>query len=703
MDNKYIYALSLICLIVGVSILPACANMGHPSGGPYDMTPPVFIGATPKHNTKNVDIRLKKITMYFDENIKIEDPNKIIFTPLQVEQPEIFANGKKVTITLLDSLRPNTTYGLFFDDAIVDNNEDNPLEDFYYSFSTGNEIDSMRISGIVIDAQTLEPVDMLTIGVHEVDSTHDLKSDSLEMKKPFVFGSKTNKMGQFKVFALAKKNYRISAINDVDQNFKLSKQGEGIAIYDKSIMPYLIDSMRVDTIRRDSISSKGDTIRMDSLVKRPFTYYYPDDITLRYYVSKDSRCGIKGSKLVDSTQILLEFVENLDTIPQINIIGYNGIKSNDFYIPSLDGNKVTYWLKDKNFVKDSITLSILHSKNDSLLNVYTAIDTIKLFTQKKNKYDTIQPSLNIDIKQTEGLYKDTPKDSLFVLFSQPLQHIDSSSFKFCKVVDSTMVDMPFRLVKHKNNELRYDIVSQLEFDTKYKLSIDSAKIRSIYSLPNKKVEKEFKILQEKELSSISLFIQNIDDTAICQLLDNQDNVIESSKVIQISQKDLANEKDLLINKDSLSKVTTDTLKTNVDSVNITAKDSIASDSIKGKLYKVVFKDINPAKYYIRLFIDSNNDGKWTTGSYPDKEPEMMYYCNKVFELKKGMTTQESWDVKDVPLKDQKPLDIRKVKPEEKKERVDKNIEYYKSLNSGSPSQTNSNNDMYNTAPGSLSL
>lgn len=695
-NNKYIYALIFVGLLIGLAILPACANMGHPSGGPYDMTPPVFVGATPKMKATNVNVNEKKISLYFDENIKIEDPSKIIITPLQVEQPDIFANGKRIKITFIDSIKPKTTYGLFFNDAIVDNNEDNPLDDFYYCFSTGDSIDSMRISGVVLDAETLEPVDMLTIGAYPVDSIYD---DSLEMKQPFILGSKTNKMGNFTIFALAKKKYKVSAINDIDQNFKLSKQGEGFAQYKEPIIPYLIDSTKIDTIRRDSISAKGDTIHIDSTVKKSFTYYFPKDIVLRYYMPEEKRCGLKESKLIDSTQIVLEFVENLDTIPHINLLGTKNINK-DFYIPSIDANKVTYWIKDKNMVKDSIAFSIFHSKNDSLLNVYNAIDTITLFKPKNSKQDTIIQPLNIEIKQTEGLYKNTPKDSLFITLSQPVVNLDSSSVRFQKIVDSSAVDVPIKILKHKNNELRYDIISKLDFDCKYKISIDSAKIKSLYALTNKKTEKELKILSEKELASLSLSIKNIDSTAICQLLDNQGNVIESKKITAMSEKELAEKAELTLNKDSINKALS-TLPIDSSLIKDSIKDSTKLDTIKKKNYNVIFENINPAKYYVRLFIDSNNDGKWTTGTYPKKEPEMMYYCNMVFDLKKGMTTQEAWDVTAIPLNEQKPLEIRKVKPEEKKKRVDKNIEYYKNLNSGGPVQSNSVNDMNMIDPRNL--
>ena len=147
-------------LLGGVAIAAAlysCASVGRIEGGPYDETPPRFISGTPTpgalHHNKN------KLSIEFDEFIKLDKPNeKIVISPPQVQQPEIKSNGKKVVITLQDTLKPNTTYTFDFGDAIQDNNEGNPLENFFYSFSTGDRLDSMAVAGTVLNAANLEPV-----------------------------------------------------------------------------------------------------------------------------------------------------------------------------------------------------------------------------------------------------------------------------------------------------------------------------------------------------------------------------------------------------------------------------------------------------------------------------------------------------------------------------------------------------------------
>lgn len=111
--------------------------------------PPRFVGSTPAPGALNNN--RKKVTIEFDEFIKLEKPGeKIVISPPQVQQPEIKANGKKVVITLKDTLKPNTTYSIDFSDAIQDNNEGNPLPDFGFTFSTGSVIDSMVVSGTVL-------------------------------------------------------------------------------------------------------------------------------------------------------------------------------------------------------------------------------------------------------------------------------------------------------------------------------------------------------------------------------------------------------------------------------------------------------------------------------------------------------------------------------------------------------------------------
>ena len=126
-----------------VAVVASCARMGQPDGGWYDETPPKVIGATPAD--RGVNVSAKKVNIFFDEYIKIENPSeKVVVSPPQLEQPEIKAAGKRIEVKLADSLKANTTYTIDFSDAITDNNESNPLGNYTYSFSTGPQIDTLE-------------------------------------------------------------------------------------------------------------------------------------------------------------------------------------------------------------------------------------------------------------------------------------------------------------------------------------------------------------------------------------------------------------------------------------------------------------------------------------------------------------------------------------------------------------------------------
>ena len=136
--------LSLAAIVV---LAAACANIGNPSGGARDEDPPLFVTANPPQGALNVD------------------KTKVVVSPPSRQVPRVASVGKRVTVTF-DSLMPNTTYTIDFADAIEDNNEANKLQGFAYTFSTGETLDSLRISGMVLDSRNLEPRQGILVGVH---------------------------------------------------------------------------------------------------------------------------------------------------------------------------------------------------------------------------------------------------------------------------------------------------------------------------------------------------------------------------------------------------------------------------------------------------------------------------------------------------------------------------------------------------------
>ena len=140
--KKLLYLMMVSCWLLVIG----CARMGSPDGGWFDDTPPRVVGSDPVDKATNVKTR--RIVINFNEYIKLEDAqNKVIVSPPQLETPEIKASGKRIIVELKDSLKENTTYTIDFSDAISDNNEGNPLGNYTYTFSTGEQIDTMEVSG----------------------------------------------------------------------------------------------------------------------------------------------------------------------------------------------------------------------------------------------------------------------------------------------------------------------------------------------------------------------------------------------------------------------------------------------------------------------------------------------------------------------------------------------------------------------------
>ena len=276
MRNRHLKTIwQLLWGAIATSLLYACANMASPNGGPYDEQPPKFVSSTPAPGQLNY--KGKKVEILFDELIQVDKPTEnVIITPPQAMQPVIRANGRRVIVELEDTLRDNTTYTIDFTNSIADNNEKNIFENFSFAFSTGDQIDTLEISGVLLDAATLEPMPGITIGVHT-----DL-ADSAFTTIPFVRTSRTNDRGAFTIRNMAPGTYRIYAVEDVMRTYKYSQPGQQIAFGDSLIVPTFELTTRQDTTWKDSLT-------IDTIKTVPYTHFMPDDIALRLFKEKAER------------------------------------------------------------------------------------------------------------------------------------------------------------------------------------------------------------------------------------------------------------------------------------------------------------------------------------------------------------------------------------------------------------------------------
>ena len=631
----------LPALLMLMIVVYSCASMGNPDGGPYDEEPPKFVRSTPKPFA--INSKEKKVTIEFDEFIKLEKAaEKVVVSPPQLEQPEIKASGRKVVVGLVDSLRPNTTYTIDFADAIVDNNEGNPLGNYAFTFSTGTTIDTMEVSGTVLSASDLEPVKNIQVGLHS-----DL-SDSAFMKKPFDRVSRTDSRGHFSIRGIAPGKYRIYALMDGNQNYLFDSKTEMIAFSDSIIIPAMEDAMRQDTIWKDSLT-------IDTIKSVGYTRFLPDDIILRAFKEENDRQYLTRSERDKENHFVLTFSARADTLPTLK--GLNFDERDAFIIEKTDRNdSICYWIKDSLIYQmDTLEIQMDYLATDTLDRLVPQTDTLFLANKltraerekleakaaeekekerkkKEKKGEKIEPeptkflTLNVDAPSAFDLDR-----NVYLSFYEPVASIDTAAIHMEIKKDSLWEEIPFLFVSDSVLPRKYEILAEWEPEKEYQLSIDSMAFKGVYGLHTNKVKQTMKVKKLNEYGTILLNITGADSTAVVELLDGSGKVLRQQRITPQNTAD--------------------------------------------------FYYLNPGtKFYIRLFNDRNGNGVWDTGKYSEHlQPEEVYYFPKVWEMKANFDFEENWNINAVPVEKQKLDEIKKQKPEETKKIQDRNKERARKL------------------------
>ena len=634
MDTKYIRnSFRLLYGMLLLTVIYSCANIGSPNGGPYDETPPKFVSSTPVPN--QINYTGKKIEILFDELIQIEKPSEnVIITPPQMELPVIRSAGKKAVIELKDTLKPNTTYTIDFTNSISDNNEKNVFENFSFAFSTGDIIDTLEVSGVLLNAENLEPMPGITIGLH-----NNLE-DSAFVKLPFVRTSRTNDKGQFTIRNITPGTYHIFALNDVNRDYKFDQPGEDIAFLDSVIVPSFELTTRQDTTWKDSLTI--DTIRTVG-----YTRFFPDNIELRLFKEKFERQYMVKPERPDEKYFTLRFNTKLDTVPVPVPINFTPEDSTWYFVQQTEGGTaVNYWLADSTVWKqDTLQVQVSYPKSDSLNILRPQTDTVQLVLRrrpaekkKKKKKDEPDPivflGMQVDAPSSMDLF-----DTISVTFNEPVLDINKEMFFLDQKIDTVWNTVDFDFFPDSTNSLNYFIRRPWKYGEEYRIEVDSAAIHSLYGKWNDFFTGEFKIKKEDEYGYLYLNINGVDTTAFVELLSSGDAPVRKAKV----------------------------------------KDG-----------GVLFMDLKPDKYYARIVIDTNDNGVWDTGNYAEKrQPEEVYYSPKMYEIMQNWQVEETWNVNSTPLAKQKPLEITKNKPKE----ATKKKRNYKDESQQSSSRNNSSGNM----------
>ena len=630
-------------------MLSACARMGNPDGGWFDEQPPRVVGSMPKE--QSIGIGNKKITIFFDEYIKLDNPSeKVVISPPQLEQADIRTQGKRITVELKDSLKPNTTYTVDFSDAISDNNEGNPMGNYTFTFSTGDHIDTLEVGGTVLEAENLEPIKGILVGLYDIGdgSSEFSATDTLLRSAPMQRVSRTDSRGRFHVKGVAPGRYRVFALQDVDANYVWNAKSEKVAFLHTVVVPTSKPDVRQDTLWRDSL-------HIADIVQTGYTHFLPDDLVLRAFTEKQTDRYYIKSERTEANNFKIYFSYGHEKLPRIRPLDFDST-STIIVEPTVNQDTITYWLADTALVnRDTLTVEMNYFANDTTGVLREHTDTLTLLSkqpysrrlkQQQEAFEKWQkqqerrrkrgqpvqesmpaPELKMEYMVPSGL---DPDHNLTFKSPTPLVKADTAAIHLYQKIDTLWYRAHYLFGEKPGYPRNYQLISEWQPGSEYSLEIDSAAFVDIYGTASRAYKQGFKVRSTDEYATVVITLSGMNGkNAVVELLSQSDKPVKKTA----------------------------------------AEGGVAT-----------FYYVKPGTYYMRMFVDENNNGLWDTGSYTElRQPEPCYYYPGKLECRAKWDLRQTWDPTAKPLDRQKPSEILQQKGEQQRKIRQRNADRARSM------------------------
>ena len=588
----------------------ACANRGYPEGGPKDETPPQVVEEVPLSYTTN--FKAKRVNIYFDEFVQLNDiNNKFIFSPPVKKDPKVSLKGKYVQVAIPDSLRENTTYSLDFADAIVDNNESNPLGFYRYVFSTGERIDTLELGGTVVNAESYEPVMGVLVALYEKSG------DSIPLKELPDYIARTDSSGNFRLTNLREGHYRVMAIEDVNRDKMYTPESEMFAWMDTTVFPVVEPATRVDTFHVIEKIVEADTILRDSIVRTDYLAYGPSNLYLRLFLEKLTQLYLVEDDRKEREQ--LNFIFSIPGENGLEVTLWDTLATEplpqDWYFKehSAGNDTLTLWIKDSTvYKKDTLNVILSYMRSDSTGQWERYSDTARYTFRAKEKKEGKSKKKDEDAPKVEFLEIKSNISGdldlgarLYLEFSRPINKSTLDSIRVLEKVDTVYQLIPFQVVEDSLRVRRVFVDAAWKAGGEYQLQIDSATIYDIYGRFNDKLEKKFKVRTEEYYGKIMVNVRGVDCPTIVQLYKAENGKSENGK----------------------------------RTYNVVQSKVVEQDG------EVVFPLLPEGKYCVRAILDRNGNGVWDTGLYlKHRQPEEIVYLRGEIAVKQNFDVEQDFDI-----------------------------------------------------------
>ena len=518
---KALFPLIPISVIIGSTMFShSCANtQTPPSGGPKDTIPPVIEEIYPALGQINVPTHKTQLKIEFNEYVQVKDPKSLFLSPPLEKAPKYKMKGKSVIVYFESDLDSCRTYTLDLTNAIGDNNEGNMFPGFTLVFSTGDRIDSMMVTGIVQDCNSLKPLKGATVLMYK-----DHADSALFLKRPDA-AVKTDEWGFFSIRNIQDTLYRMYAIIDENNNNMYDPETEKVAFIDSLVKPVVVVN---DTLPELQKYDMKDTV--NCLARKT-------EFELNIFKEKPSKQMIVNKERVGDRTAYITFMApyaQIDSIWIKDVAHENLITQFNIVQDSLE-----IWVNDPKPQPDTLFLNVKYMKTDTLglLNSFT--EEIKLLKPKKGPAKT----------STRDLKKEDTT-AVFTLTAKPEtveQYGFQIEFKY-PVVESAFDSLTFRAINPRQQESigKYTVerdslnlrkftirpVEKLQPGYEYFLKVPHRKFKDINGFYNDSTEVKVSLPNDDKLSTLLINMTNVDNKYIVDLLNEKRDKVLRSYIIE---------------------------------------------------------------------------------------------------------------------------------------------------------------------------
>ncbi len=517
--KKYIpLIIALSALLIPV-FMPSCANTTQaPSGGDKDTIPPYIVDIKPLPGATNFPLEKGKILFEFNEYVVIKTASDIFLSPPLEKRPKSRIVGKKLEITFEGKLEPNTTYTLNLNGALADNNEGNKFPGFTYVFSTGDQIDSMFVTGTVLDCNTLSPIKGATVLLYK-----DHSDSAVFLKRPYAAG-KTDDWGYFVLPFIQDTLYRIYAMRDASGDNIYNPDMDRIAFIDSLIRP---EWKVVDTLRELLKYDMTDTLGCQ---ERRSQY------ELKVFREHPSKQYIVNKVRTSPRSAYITFMAPDAWIDSLWFGGYPADRVISQF--NLQQDSLELWLNDRRPAPDTIHLFVNYRKTDSLGLMKPELEHIRLVMDpeiKKNYSKSRRKNLKHEDTICVYTLKAEPEkietDGFVLEFKYPIVYESFDSLKF-RYLNPKQKEFTGAVTVEMDslNLRRYIIRPKVKFQPGYEyfLKVPHRSFKDIYGYWCDSTEVKVALPTDESLSSLDAGFVGVDRKYIVDLLDEKRaNVIRS--------------------------------------------------------------------------------------------------------------------------------------------------------------------------------